>query len=101
MDQQKKASTRYERFPEQLPEPGQGAEVLTAWIDREERAAFQARFAQLGERCQEILRRFYYEKQSMKEIAEVFQLTEASAKNEKYRCMQRLNKLFPNPNAQP
>ncbi|RMG64838.1 MAG: sigma-70 family RNA polymerase sigma factor [Bacteroidetes bacterium] len=101
MDQQKKASTRYEYFPETLPETGQGDDVLSHWIEREEQAAFQARFGQLGARCQEILRRFYYEKQSMKEIAEAFQLGEASAKNEKYRCMQRLKKLFPEANTQP
>lgn len=48
----------------------------------------------LGENCREILKRFYYEKESMREIAAHFKWTEATAKNNKYRCLQRLRELL-------
>ncbi len=44
----------------------------------------------LGEQCKEILRRFYWEKQKMDEIASALKMTTASLKNGKYRCMKRL-----------
>lgn len=94
MDQRKKASTRYEQQSDALPEAPDEYDILAHWIDREEQADFRRRFGQLGERCQQILSRFYYEKQPMSQIAQAFQIGEATAKNEKYRCMQRLKKLF-------
>jgi RNA polymerase sigma factor (sigma-70 family) len=50
-------------------------------------------FTQLGERCQEMLRGFYFEKISMQTLAETRGITPQTAKNEKYRCMQRLKNL--------
>lgn len=47
----------------------------------------------LGEKCQEILTLFYYEKKSMQEIGSALVMQPDSVKNEKYRCMQRLKKL--------
>jgi RNA polymerase sigma factor (sigma-70 family) len=44
----------------------------------------------LGENCREILKRFYFQKESMETIAKAFQWTEATARNNKYRCIQRL-----------
>jgi RNA polymerase sigma factor (sigma-70 family) len=44
----------------------------------------------LGENCKEILKRFYFQKESMETIAKAFQWTEATARNNKYRCIQRL-----------
>lgn len=94
IDQRKKASSRYEQAPEQLPDRADEANALEQWIDREEQEAFRARFGQLGERCRDMLTRFYYERQPLREIAQAFGLKEATAKNEKYRCMQRLKQLF-------
>ena len=51
-------------------------------------------FGKLGEQCQELLRRFYFNKDSMRVIAEYFSWTEASAKNNKYRCLQRLRAMI-------
>ena len=51
-------------------------------------------FENLGENCREVLTRFYYKKQSMKIIAEEFDWTEATARNNKYRCLQRLRELI-------
>lgn len=94
IDMQKKASRRYERTLPVLPEVKEEPGFLTDWIDREDQAAFQARFGQLGQRCQDLLLRFYYERQPLREIAGVLGIGEASAKNEKYRCMQRLKQIF-------
>ncbi|MDF9795462.1 RNA polymerase sigma factor (sigma-70 family) [Catalinimonas alkaloidigena] len=93
MDKMKKASSRYEVKQEVYMEPAEEAEVMVEWIDKEEQSQFQQQFAQLGERCQNLLKRFYFLKQSLQEIAEVMTIGEASAKNEKYRCMQRLKKI--------
>lgn len=67
-------------------------------IDNEEDnsyiASVKSKFEQLGENCREVLTRFYYKKQSMKIIAEKFDWTEATARNNKYRCLQRLRELM-------
>ncbi len=52
------------------------------------------KFKHLGENCREVLTRFYYKKESMRTIAEKFEWTEATAKNNKYRCLQRLRELL-------
>lgn len=51
-------------------------------------------FSQLGEKCRSILHEFYYKKSSMKDIALQFNYEEKTAKNEKYRCMQRLRAMY-------
>lgn len=51
-------------------------------------------FENLGENCREVLTRFYYKKESMRIIAEKFDWTEATAKNNKYRCLQKLRELL-------
>lgn len=52
------------------------------------------KFNRLGGNCREVLTRFYYKKESMKIIAQRFEWTEATAKNNKYRCLQRLRELL-------
>ena len=50
---------------------------------------------ELGEPCATILRDFYLDEMSMNEIAEKFGYTNAeNAKNQKYKCLQRLKKMF-------
>jgi RNA polymerase sigma factor (sigma-70 family) len=51
-------------------------------------------FEKLGENCKEVLTRFYYKKQSMKKIASRFGWTDASARNNKYRCLQKLREIM-------
>ncbi len=69
------------------------------YIEKEEEDYLQrvkAGYASLGEPCKNLLHRFYFLKQSMSEIAAIFSWTEATAKNNKYRCLQRLrNKVLP------
>lgn len=51
-------------------------------------------FRQLGESCRKLLSLFYYQKASLKAIAEQMAITEKTAKNNKYRCMQSLKSLY-------
>jgi RNA polymerase sigma factor (sigma-70 family) len=49
----------------------------------------------LGEPCKSLLEAFYIDKKSMQEIASGFGYTNAeNAKNQKYKCLMRLKKLF-------
>lgn len=50
-------------------------------------------FKNLGDACQNLLSKFYFEKKSMKNIAEELQLDSASTRNKKYRCMQKLRAI--------
>ncbi len=50
-------------------------------------------FGKLGDKCQTILKMYYHEKMKMEEIANKLDYTAKTAKNEKYRCMQRLKAL--------
>ncbi|MDX5345768.1 MAG: sigma-70 family RNA polymerase sigma factor [Hymenobacteraceae bacterium] len=51
--------------------------------------------AQLGEPCRQLLEDFYIQDLSMQDITDKFGYTSAdSAKNQKYKCLQRLKKLF-------
>lgn len=49
--------------------------------------------SQLGERCQLLLKLFYFERKPFKEIAEIMAMDEASARNAKYRCQEQLKKM--------
>jgi RNA polymerase sigma factor (sigma-70 family) len=49
----------------------------------------------LGEPCKSLLEAFYLQKKNMQEIAGSFGYTNAeNAKNQKYKCLMRLKKLF-------
>jgi len=50
----------------------------------------QQHLTNLGEPCRQVLTLFYFVKQSMAKIATTFSWTEATAKNNKYRCLLRL-----------
>ncbi|CAM3350000.1 RNA polymerase sigma factor [Aequorivita lipolytica] len=47
----------------------------------------------LGERCQTLLKLFYFERKQYKEIAQIMSMDEASARNAKYRCQEQLRKM--------
>lgn len=51
-------------------------------------------FQNLGDSCKEVLKRYYYLKQSMEEIATYFNWTTATARNNKYRCIQALKEKW-------
>jgi len=49
----------------------------------------------LGEKCELIIRKYYLLKESMQTIAETLGYTNANnVKNQKYKCLQRLKKLY-------
>lgn len=54
----------------------------------------QISFDSLGERCRELLAKFYYDRKSLSELACQMGLTEESVKTTKYRCMMRLRKAY-------
>ena len=50
---------------------------------------------ELGEPCTSLIKDFYIKKMNMDEISEKFGYTNAdNAKNQKYKCLQRLKRLF-------
>jgi len=50
---------------------------------------------ELGEPCASLIKDFYIKKMSMDQISEKFGYTNAdNAKNQKYKCLQRLKRLF-------
>ena len=69
-------------------------------VDENERinSEFQAMekaISSLGEPCKSLLEAYYLEKKSMQEIALFFGYTNAeNAKNQKYKCLVRLKKIF-------
>ncbi|MBP3943183.1 sigma-70 family RNA polymerase sigma factor [Sphingobacteriaceae bacterium WQ 2009] len=65
-------------------------EELDSKFDKMEQA-----MEKLGEPCKTILQDFYLLQQSMQEICDKFGYTNAdNAKTQKYKCLQRLKKLF-------
>jgi len=50
-------------------------------------------FNHLGTECKKLLEVFYFQKKTLREIAAVFDIGEASARNKKYRCIQKLRNL--------
>lgn len=50
-------------------------------------------FKNLGQPCKQLLTNFYYEKKSLRVIASELQLEEASVRNKKYRCMEKLRSI--------
>jgi RNA polymerase sigma factor (sigma-70 family) len=51
--------------------------------------------SKLGEPCKSLIEAFYIQKKHMLEIADLFGYTNAdNAKNQKYKCLMRLKKLF-------
>ncbi len=53
-------------------------------------------FEQLGANCREVLTRYYYKKESLRTISSALNWTEATARNNKYRCLQQLRAMIKN-----
>ncbi len=61
----------------------------------EEFAMMEKAIAGLGEPCKGLIEAFYIQKRNMQDIASQFGYTNAdNAKNQKYKCLMRLKKLF-------
>ena len=68
-------------------------------VDHEKRNAefemMEKAIISLGEPCKSLLEAYYLEKQNMQVIAANFGYTNAdNAKNQKYKCLVRLKKIF-------
>ncbi len=55
-------------------------------------------FERIGDECKELLTKFYFKKESLRDIANALNLGEASARNKKYRCIQKLREIALSPN---
>lgn len=84
-----------ERFREEEDVADPGAD-LEGYEQREVNLSrMKESIVQLGEPCKTLLEDFYTRHLSMDEIAEKFGYTNAdNAKNQKYKCLQRLKKIF-------
>lgn len=52
-----------------------------------------AAFENMGKECKELLKQYYFQKKSLREIASELKIEEASARNKKYRCIQKLKAM--------
>lgn len=95
---------KQQRLPGSLPENA-GADSGADWAYEDDANAHQERehhyeqlqsaMEQLGEPCRSLLQAFYNKNKSMQEIAEEFGYTNPdNAKTQKYKCLNRLRKIF-------
>ena len=61
--------------------------------EEQNRSAMQTALSQLGENCRSLLKMFYFERRSMEEISKEMGMATSSARNQKYRCMEKLRSL--------
>lgn len=62
-------------------------------VDEDRRRSLRKALEQLGSNCKQLLQLFYFEQKSMKEISMLLNVAPASARNQKYRCMEKLRTL--------
>jgi RNA polymerase sigma factor (sigma-70 family) len=92
LQQQNRYSTPVEGFDEVVPVEEEIAEKEK--LDKDF-ALMESALRNLGEPCKSLLEAFYIHKKPMLDIAEDFGYTNAdNAKNQKYKCLMRLKKLF-------
>ncbi|RYY59935.1 MAG: sigma-70 family RNA polymerase sigma factor, partial [Chitinophagaceae bacterium] len=72
----------------------QADEVTTGPEQQAYLQAVRKNFTRLGQSCQEVLTRFYFKKESMSTIAQAYDWTDATARNNKYRCLQKLKEYL-------
>jgi RNA polymerase sigma factor (sigma-70 family) len=74
--------------------PADETTPIAEFYEKEERLTITlSAFESLGQACKDLLKQFYFHKMSLKSIAESLEMEEASAKNKKYRCIQKLKEL--------
>ncbi|MEO0896725.1 MAG: sigma-70 family RNA polymerase sigma factor [Bacteroidota bacterium] len=89
----KSASFRKSTTLDDRPESFQEENSLDTLIRMEEIQHIQLIMRQLGQKCQQILKMFYYKRMTMEDIGQRLDMKAKSVKNEKYRCMSRLKQL--------
>jgi len=93
------------RYHGKIEESETFLEIDEEMVDIEEKEEAFERMAnsldKLGEPCRSIIEDFYFNGQNMDAIRDKFGYTSAdNAKNQKYKCLQRLKKLFFNNNTE-
>ncbi|MCB0445209.1 MAG: sigma-70 family RNA polymerase sigma factor [Gelidibacter sp.] len=63
-------------------------------IEKQKLKHTMAVFKTFGSPCKELLTAFYFEKESLRDIAKKLQIEETTARNKKYRCMEKLRELI-------
>jgi RNA polymerase sigma factor (sigma-70 family) len=77
-----------------LPEIVEEIDIQIDPIEDEEQLLINA-IKKIGDSCKQILTKFYYEKKSMRQIAiELVDISEENLRKRKYKCIQKLKKLF-------
>jgi RNA polymerase sigma factor (sigma-70 family) len=61
--------------------------------EEQNRKVLHSALAQLGDNCKMLLKLFYFERKSMEEISLQMGIAANSARNQKYRCMEKLRSL--------
>jgi RNA polymerase sigma factor (sigma-70 family) len=88
---------RKNRFTSVLSDTEEYLEIPWEEVGQKEEqyTAMHTALEAIGEPCRSILKDFYLNNQSMEEITEKFGYTNAdNAKNQKYKCLKRLKKMF-------
>lgn len=83
-----KQTTLTETLPERIEEDADDRE---SYFEQLELA-----LSQMGESCRELLTRFYFQRESLGTLAAHFGWTDATTKNNKYRCMEKLRNSIKN-----
>lgn len=69
-------------------------QLLSSEWEQQQLNSIQMNLKMLGNTCREVLNLFYYQKQSIEKISIKMNWTNATAKNNKYRCLQSLRELL-------
>ncbi len=94
-DHLRKQKFRTDVQPEELNIPSSYEHDVVDHVNKENKfKVLDDVFPLLGDRCIELLKRFYYQKMSMKEIAsDMGYNNDKIAKNQKYKCLEKARKL--------
>ena len=97
----KRKNQTFSVLHDNLEEVAGASEDVTLFFEFEQNLSKLNRsFSEIGEPCKSILTAFYITNQSMQDIASEFGYTNAeNAKTQKYKCLNRLRKLFFNEKA--
>lgn len=76
--------------------PDSSEDDLEVFLEKEEQfSQLSLALDKLGEPCSSLLKGFYMEDKSMQDLASIFNYTNSeNAKTQKYKCLNRLRKLF-------
>jgi RNA polymerase sigma factor (sigma-70 family) len=85
-------------FPQDMSESGldvTDTDMQQYWDKEQKMERLEEALSQLGEPCKSLLSAFYAAQKNMQDIARQFKYTNAeNAKTQKYKCLNRLRKIF-------